>query len=229
MTTVNNTYLNVITVVSPMYDGADKKDQDRAVWFPVNQTACVCDGVTSSPFAAEAAEGYTPPYAWRDGNLDARQTWCQQADRYALSILIAEFLILDESYPLTAEGGMFNQEQLRKRSGRGLDKARKALSRQWPDIAPLFEATIRSEDFRSCPSPQDWKNIFDNIPIARLQPLGLEQAMTVSRDYFQSILSKNRSPAALWPAPSLSGIPKVNLSLPKTNRVRITLPTNPWS
>lgn len=39
-----------------MYDGDEKKDQDRAVWFFASQVASVCDGVTSSPFSSESAE-----------------------------------------------------------------------------------------------------------------------------------------------------------------------------
>lgn len=45
-----------LTVVSPMVDGDDKKDQDRARFFEPGQSACVCDGVTSSPNSAKAAE-----------------------------------------------------------------------------------------------------------------------------------------------------------------------------
>ena len=56
MARVNDHYCRAISVVSPMYDGEEKKDQDRAVWFESSQTACVCDGVTSSPYSAEAAE-----------------------------------------------------------------------------------------------------------------------------------------------------------------------------
>ena len=39
-----------------MYDGDEMKDQDRAAWSSVALTACVCDGVTSSPHSGEAAE-----------------------------------------------------------------------------------------------------------------------------------------------------------------------------
>jgi len=56
MMSVNGTYYDAITVKSPMDDGVERKDQDRAAWFPIRQTACVCDGVTSSPFSAEAAD-----------------------------------------------------------------------------------------------------------------------------------------------------------------------------
>ncbi|MFC1762819.1 hypothetical protein ACFL6U_12170 [Planctomycetota bacterium] len=44
------------TVVSPMGLGENKKDQDRARFFEPGQIACVCDGVSSSPDSAKAAE-----------------------------------------------------------------------------------------------------------------------------------------------------------------------------
>lgn len=47
---------HALKVVSPLMFGDDKKDQDRARWFEPGQIACVCDGVTSSPNSAEAAE-----------------------------------------------------------------------------------------------------------------------------------------------------------------------------
>jgi len=43
-------------VVSPLVSGEDKKDQDRARFFEPGQSACLCDGVTSSPDSAKAAE-----------------------------------------------------------------------------------------------------------------------------------------------------------------------------
>jgi serine/threonine protein phosphatase PrpC len=45
-----------LTVVSPLMFGDDRKDQDRALWNGPGQTACVCDGVSSSPDSAEAAK-----------------------------------------------------------------------------------------------------------------------------------------------------------------------------
>jgi len=44
-----------LTIQSPIMFGGDKKDQDRARWSEPCQIACVCDGVSSSPYAAEAA------------------------------------------------------------------------------------------------------------------------------------------------------------------------------
>jgi serine/threonine protein phosphatase PrpC len=39
-----------------MFDGIEKKDQDRAHWSAPDQIACVCDGVSSSPDSAFAAQ-----------------------------------------------------------------------------------------------------------------------------------------------------------------------------
>jgi len=45
-----------LTVVSGMILGDESKDQDRAGWCQPGQIACVCDGVSSSPNSAQAAE-----------------------------------------------------------------------------------------------------------------------------------------------------------------------------
>jgi hypothetical protein len=56
MAQINNNHYEGIVVVSPMYDGEEKKDQDRAVWYGASQTACLCDAVTSSPYGVKAAD-----------------------------------------------------------------------------------------------------------------------------------------------------------------------------
>lgn len=47
---------NIIVTVSPSTFGGEAKNQDRASFDPRTQTACVCDGITSSPHAAKAAK-----------------------------------------------------------------------------------------------------------------------------------------------------------------------------
>lgn len=47
---------NFILTVSPSKFGGEAKNQDRASFDPRTQTACVCDGITSSPHAAKAAK-----------------------------------------------------------------------------------------------------------------------------------------------------------------------------
>jgi len=45
-----------VVVVSPASDGDEIKNQDRAVWYATQNVACVCDGVSQSPFSEQAAE-----------------------------------------------------------------------------------------------------------------------------------------------------------------------------
>jgi serine/threonine protein kinase len=67
--------------------------------------------------------GYTAPWAWRQDQLSGAATWSPAADRYALAILCAEFLLMDVGAALTAEGGMFDQDELRARQGPGVSAA----------------------------------------------------------------------------------------------------------
>ena len=61
MTSGNLAYnkYTALTIVSPMRFGEHKKDQDRARWYEPGQTACICDGVSSSPSSQQAADMVT--------------------------------------------------------------------------------------------------------------------------------------------------------------------------
>ncbi|HML73147.1 MAG TPA: protein phosphatase 2C domain-containing protein [Anaerohalosphaeraceae bacterium] len=48
-------YFNVIQAVSPSDSEGEAKNQDRILFDPKTNTACVCDGTTSSPSADQAA------------------------------------------------------------------------------------------------------------------------------------------------------------------------------
>jgi hypothetical protein len=60
----DRSYYDAVVIISPAVGGGEKKDQDRAAWFEKSYVAVVCDGTSSSPHAAEAAEltvSFTPP------------------------------------------------------------------------------------------------------------------------------------------------------------------------
>jgi len=46
---------NIIRIISPSQFGGETKNQDRAVFDRPSFTACICDGVTSSPCSGQAA------------------------------------------------------------------------------------------------------------------------------------------------------------------------------
>ncbi len=172
--------------------------------------------------------GYISPYAWLSNNLDAKRTWCPYADRYALAIIIVEFLTLGKGSPLTAEGGMFEQEELRKRGGKGIDNIRMVLGNEWTQVLPLFDAVINSKDFASCPAPQDWQQVLNKTPEDSIRFPRIDELESIRPDYFGEILGKLRPKAPLYSAPSLSDMPSVSLNLSQTVAKPVSLPPDPW-
>ena len=170
--------------------------------------------------------GYAPPFAWRSDVLDARCTWRPCADRYALALLVVEFCIIDRGAPITADGGIFNQDELRRRSGPGLDSARKALAANWPHLSSLFEAAIKSRDFECCPSPEDWGAALGG-PIPKAPDLAQLEAIPV--DYFRLVLrDAGRTANPLWRAPKLCEIPEFKVKISGDISDGVTLPPDPW-
>lgn len=101
--------------------------------------------------------GYMAPFTRSPtGGWDARLSWQPWADRFALGILIAEFLLTDSTTPAQEDGSLFSQAQLN-------DTASAAVRQQvhriedisihlaWQLLA-MFQATA----FEKCPSPRHW-------------------------------------------------------------------------
>lgn len=170
--------------------------------------------------------GYIPPFAWRASKLAAKHTWCPYSDRYSLSILLTEFLILDKSCPLTAEGGMFDQDELCKRYGPGLNRAKKVLKKEWPEVLNLFDSTISSVNFNSCPSPKDWQLVLDKMPEVRAKPPKLEQVNKFSTDSCLGIFKKKQAVPS-QPVPTLSEVRPVCINLPQSFPEYMPLPPAP--
>ena len=100
--------------------------------------------------------GYAPPFGWQNDNLDPGATWRLHADRFALAVLCVEFLVLEKDGPMTHEGGIFDQDDL-KRGQRQVHLVRLGqASGELPQAAPLFDAAIRSSCFEDCPTPDAW-------------------------------------------------------------------------
>jgi len=150
--------------------------------------------------------GYAAPFAWDSRQLDPTLTWCPCADRYALAILCTEFLALDAGSPLTAEGGMFDQDQLCRRKGTGVSHAISRLESDYPAAASLFERAIKSKGHTDCPTPELWLNISGGMGAAASPP-ELDELENVVPDFFENVLRKQRPAAPLWPAPSLDEMP----------------------
>ena len=158
--------------------------------------------------------GYTAAFAWRNGNLEPGTSWRPYADRVALALLIVEFLILEKDAPLTAEGGMFQQDELCDRSGPGIQSALSRLKASFPRAASMFEATLQSDTYAACPSPKDWIAACDAMGGRAVQPPSLAEVEALPTDYFEKQLARRKPGAQLWPAPSLADLPMPAVQLP---------------
>jgi serine/threonine protein kinase len=176
-------------------------------------------------------EGYTAPYAWVQGALDPRSTWCEKADRYALALLNVEMLLVRPGAEATGEGGLFRQEELKNRTGRGIDSITAELQTQYPVAAELLRQAIQSHTAADCPSPQAWNSFWLGMPSRMAAAIKL----TDKPDYASRIadlLARRRPAAPLWPAPSLKDMPAAIPQLPTKQHLTIPvvpLPRDPWA
>jgi hypothetical protein len=166
------------------------------------------------PTTTCGSPGYSPPYHWRNGRLDAAATWCERADRYALALINAEFLTIDVGAPLSSEGGVFEQDELRARKGSSIEWVCSRLSSTFPAAAKLLRIAVDSQNPDACPSPRDWADFCSQYPApAQVHPQQSQE-----------------TPAAQWPAPSLEEIPVFDpgsLQLTPAG-VPVSLPPDPW-
>jgi len=172
--------------------------------------------------------GYIAHHAWNNGLLNARRTWCEHADRYALALLNAEFLLVRPGAKATGEGGIFDQDELKKQSGSGIDSVIDQLRSEYPHAAQLLEATIDSSTFSDCPSPQDWNGLFSTGPSLSITPC-LDDLGSIPPERFAKILNRCRPAAPLWPAPNLNQMPVKIPRLPRSYKTRNSGATPWWS
>lgn len=107
--------------------------------------------------------GYMPAFIWKKGVAQPGLTWRCCADRFALGLLNAEFLLLDRGDALQGDGGLFSQDDLCRNAGRSLESATRRLGQTLPAAGRLLERTLRSTCYESCPSPADWIHCCDAL------------------------------------------------------------------
>jgi len=175
--------------------------------------------------------GYTSHLAWNNGNLDPHGTWCEHVDRYALALLNAEVLLVRPGAQATGEGGMFDQDELRAKSGTGINSLVSQLRAKYPQAATLLQTAVQSSSFADCPSPHDWNRFYSTIPGLTVQPPKLADLKNTQAGYFARILKRCRPAAPLWPAPSLKQMPSQILQIIKAPEImppKVHIPPDPW-
>jgi len=110
-------------------------------------------------FTTIGSEGYAAPFV-DAGNIST--SYCELADRFALTALCVEFLVLRPDSPFCHEGGLFTQEDLNNRNGKTISYVQTELRKSYPDALNLFNSAISSRSFGNCPAPADWIGFCEN-------------------------------------------------------------------
>lgn len=107
------------------------------------------------------SEGYAAPEIWT--GKEARPG----SDRIGLAILVQEFLLTGASGVSYDHVFQWAYDQTAEINSRG-GEAHPAFKQQWPQLAHLLEATLRSPTIEGRPSPEDWRKLL--LPIAEGKP-----------------------------------------------------------
>jgi len=101
--------------------------------------------------------GYIAPFIYGDQNANAKLSWCDKADRFALAVLIAEFILTNSFTPPASEdGSLFSQNQITEANNDFIKEQIYWLRVNSKPCAKLFQKALDAKTFSQCPSPQDW-------------------------------------------------------------------------
>jgi len=105
--------------------------------------------------------GYIPPFTRSlDGQFDAACSWCPHADRFALAVMIAEFLLVGPDAPEAQEdGSLFSQAQLAQPEDDFVKSQVDALWRINRESGILLWKALHAAGFESCPAPVHWRAV----------------------------------------------------------------------
>ncbi|MFA7281371.1 MAG: protein kinase [Sterolibacterium sp.] len=112
--------------------------------------------ITYPTHTSPGTNGYIAPFLHLGGaDYDARGSWHPLADRFALAILIAEFLLVEAGTPIQEDGSLFNQQSL-MHGDPSVQRVSQLLATIHPRLAGLFQQTLAAHCYDQCPAPTDW-------------------------------------------------------------------------
>jgi len=112
--------------------------------------------VPNAPFQPNTVlgtEGYMAPWL-----SNAKDSWSTTADRFALAVMIAEVLTIDQGWQLSGDGALFGQDEIGT-DGRGFQRTWRALRAIDGNLAGRFEQAWKADAFAECPSPFEWAGL----------------------------------------------------------------------
>jgi len=116
------------------------------------------NNLTFQPNTTLGTMGYIAPFANSSTRMiDARWSWCECADRFALAVLIAEILLIDQSTPLIQEDGtLFSQAQIDEAGNNAVAEQINRLGQISRPAGALLKHAFLSKRSRDCPAPGAW-------------------------------------------------------------------------
>ena len=116
------------------------------------------------PNTTPGTMGYIAPFMGSSvGNYVASTSWCEGADRFALAIFIAEFLLTSSQTVPQEDGTLFAQAQFHQPQNDFLQKQLVSLADISRQCQVLFQRGLQASSFQECPSPNEWQGALKNV------------------------------------------------------------------
>jgi len=134
------------------------------------------------PNTTAGTMGYIAPFTRGAAGLwEAPLSWCAGADRFALAVLIAEFLLVGpDSPPPREDGSLFAQAELDPPETGSVQHHIECLAKTSEDCAALLGQTLAATSFETCPPPQEWRSALQRalrVERVRRETGGAEEAL----------------------------------------------------
>ena len=152
--------------------------------------------------------GYVASFVKVDGQENAQVTWARGADRFSMAILNIEFLSMAQNSPLTGDGGLFDQDEIYRSGGSGINAIATRLKQDFPSVCGLFNQVLRAKNFDDCPHPNEWVALGVGVFAPSLKDVYDPQAD------FMRYIQEIQKPRIEVPAPSLNKVEKPIISVP---------------
>lgn len=111
------------------------------------------------------SQGYMPQWLGDQNKWDSRKSWNRKGDRFALAILISEFLLMNQESPSFYDGAMYSQEMFGNTQHPFFLKVSESLGGISESLHDLFRQTWNSTSYDDCPDPLKWKEALEEIKV----------------------------------------------------------------
>lgn len=109
--------------------------------------------------------GYMASWIGDKSKWDSRKSWNRKADRFSLSILISEILLVNQESPSFYDGAMYSQEMFGNPQHPFFQKVLESLGAISENLQDFFHQTLNATTYEECPDPIKWKEALESIKV----------------------------------------------------------------